>query len=646
MAWPFSTRKQREALTASVSVVPHSKNSPLGGGFGAKKQSDRAWQADAWLFYHDLGEVRFCARYIGNALSRCRFYVGTRDHPGDPVTPISDADKAEDKKYRDLLTRVRGRDGTFTSLIQVYGIQQFVAGESFLVAEDGLDGERWEFLSTSELRRLSRNQGTKQIVTEQVPEYARIHPDGSEVEITDNSVVLRFWNRDPEFRERADSPLRPVLDICEALHTAQAMQTAGDRSRLATAGLLLVPAEADLPKTPLTDNAGGLSQPQRLMLLDELLEAMTTAMTDPGSVVSLVPIIVEARSDIIDKFVHLNFNREIDATIVPRIDHLIRRLAQGLDIPPEKLLGQGEINHWSSWQVSEETVSAHVAPMAASFCEDLTVGFLRPTLAAMGVKDLDRYAIGFDPSELIVSPNRADHGFMLWDRDMIKGDAAIRAAGFDPEEKPDMSEIIQKILIERAKNPHNPDPGADIAALLGQQPPPTGAEKNVIGVDPTQQPAHNPQVPEQDPKAQGRPPNGGAKPAQADSQDAKDAQRRGTPATRPGTTVPAPNGGVNAKPSTSGAGKKGARGIKKTAVIDQMVLACDEAVREISEGRSELAARTLLRDKLILFTDEQAAVLVVDGVVRAHKYGRSAAEVSEIAAVLCETAVMDHGYVP
>jgi hypothetical protein len=33
----------------------------------------------------------------------------------------------------------------------------------------------------------------------------------------------------------------------------------------------------------------------------------------------------------------------------------VERLAIGLDMPPEVLLGLGDSNHWSAWQVDEQT---------------------------------------------------------------------------------------------------------------------------------------------------------------------------------------------------------------------------------------------------------------------------------------------------
>lgn len=497
------------ALQGSVTTVDVTAS----GGVAARKSRDDSWQKEAWATFHDLGEVRFCARYVGNMLARCQFYVGTRESPGSPLVPIPDDATGDDAIMRDQLERIKGRDGTFASLVRMFGIQQFVSGESYLVAEEGLEGERWEILSTSEMRRIEKKTPSGGKVVDDPyqatgPQFEKVSPDGTVIEISPSSVVLRLYQRDPEFRQRADSPLRPVLDLCEALRVAQLMQTAGDRSRLASSGVWLIPTGANLPKTEQNNLNGPLKQPARLELLDQIMEAVNAVMANPGSPQAIIPVMVEVD----DKFIqsmHLGpvrFDREVDKTISLRIDHLIRRLAQALDIPPEVLLGLGDLNHWSAWQVAEATIGAHIMPMGENFCEDLVFGFLRPSADLLKIQDLDKYGIGCDPTVLIVAPDKADHAFKLYDRFELSAEYLLEATGFDESMIPELDEIIKRIEIARAVNIRNPDPGADIAALEGKAPPPTGQEKPVAG-DPNK--TINPRVAEPSPDSA---PDGQAQP--------------------------------------------------------------------------------------------------------------------------------------
>ena len=415
------------------------------------------WQEQAWRYYADLGEVRYAAGFIGHSLGRCRFFVGTIERPGDPPTPIDQDSDTVDQGIAQILDRLKGRDGTLAGLIRVYGKQQFVAGESYLIGSEGLDGETWEMLSPSELRKAAKSVG-----------YERL-PDGTNVQLLNaDSIVLRLWQRHPQFAMLADSPMRGVLDICESLRVAQAMQNVIDKSRLATAGVLLVPAEADLPTIPADP---GDQRGPRLRLADQILEAMEEAITDPTSASALVPIIVQVRGDTIDQFQRIGFERSQDETIADRIDHLIRRLAQGIDLPPERLLGMGDTNHWSVWGISEDTVRTHIAPVAESFCEDITHGFLHPSiLAAYPGVDLSRYVVWFDTSQLVLNLNRGKDAVLAFDRYGLSWAALRRELAFSEEDAPDDDEIQRRAKLATSKAPAA---GASGPEDVQKGPPPT-----------------------------------------------------------------------------------------------------------------------------------------------------------------------------
>lgn len=433
--------KRDDSLVASVSILRDGRGQ--GTRSTPKKSKDRDWQAEAWRFYHEVGEVRFAARYIGNSLARVRFFVGKRERPGAPIEPIDDTAAGDDAIARDCIDRLKGRDGTFQSLVRDYGTQQFIAGESWLVGVDrDKPDEKWEFISTTEHRRLEANVATK-AVTKQ--------PGDDSAEEPADAIVARFWQRDPEDRSRADSSLRPVLDICDALQTAQQMQVAADRSRIASAGIVFIPAEASLPKTPVTESDGPNARPH-LTLLDEMLDVMAQAMDDPGSAAAVVPILVEMKGDLIQKIDHLRFDREVDKTIAERIDHHIRRLAQGLDLVPEKLLGVGDTNHWTAWNIDENTVMAHVVPLAVSFAEDMSVGFLRPTLAAAGEfhGDPAEYAVWYDVTDLVVSPNRTEDAKWAYEHLVIDTVTMSEVLGFTPDNAPLPDEINRVLAIRQA----------------------------------------------------------------------------------------------------------------------------------------------------------------------------------------------------
>lgn len=448
----------QRSLTASASIVRDGPARQDQRGSAAQSRSpDAEWQADAWRAYHNCGEVRFSARYVAHGLSRVRFFVGRRTAPGEPPEPVpeDEIDKGDAKVVLETFRKLRGRDGTFASLVVDYGIQQFVAGESWLVGADRGQNtedrrERWEFLSNTEHERLKRQRAAARA------ENAKAGPSDKADEPPD-AVVVRCWTRDPEDRSRCDSSLRAVLDIVEALMTAQQMQTATDRSRLATAGLLLMPLEGDLAKTVREVNGENVTE---LNLVNDLVEAASAVMDDPSSPQAALPIVLEMKAEAITAAKHLRFDREIDKTITGRIEHLVKRLGQGLDIAPEKLTGLGSANHWSAWAIDEQVVQVHIAPMAWQLAEDLTAGFLYRALKAAGVQDPDEWAIGADVTSLVEAPSRADNAKWAFDNLLIDGETAVVALGFAATAMPDPEEINRQIAIRRTLN--GGDPGKPV----------------------------------------------------------------------------------------------------------------------------------------------------------------------------------------
>src|SRR4051794_27966090 len=109
---------RRRAITASGTTLPPGKTQ-------MQMRPDpevEVIQTRAWRSYRTIGEVRFVARYMGNSMARTRFFVGQRDNPAAPITEIDDTATGDDQTAREQLQRIRGRDGTFASLVRTYGV--------------------------------------------------------------------------------------------------------------------------------------------------------------------------------------------------------------------------------------------------------------------------------------------------------------------------------------------------------------------------------------------------------------------------------------------------------------------------------------------------------------------------------------------
>lgn len=445
------------------------------GAAKAIKASRQQWQHDAWSYRDSLGEIRFAGRYVGNALSRIRLFAAVDPQNGQEPIPIEDAVLREGETpqdftlrtglsepveaslaeaARDELARIRSQQGGTAALLATYGENMFVAGECYLVAEDEREvtndrgevvetvPEQWDIRSTDELT-LS-GSGKWEVKTS---------PSGQGRELPDESLVVRFWNRHPRWGNLADSSMRGVLDDCDELVVLKKEIKGLSKSRLAGAGVLFIAQELSFgPDDPTED--GSSETDEQDPFVKDLTDAAAAAIKDEDSAAVAVPVVARVPAKFVKRgegWEHWAPERPFDAQAIERRSELRTSISTGLDIPAEVLTGKAGLNHWSAWQVDEETYKAHVDPTTIGLCDGLTVAVLRPALIARGIKadTLSRVVVWRDPSALVVRPNRFADAQLAHDRFVIS-DAALRdAGGFSDADAPDDDELSRRVGVKK-----------------------------------------------------------------------------------------------------------------------------------------------------------------------------------------------------
>jgi hypothetical protein len=332
-------------------------------------------------------------------------------------------------------------------LLSTYGRLMFLTGETYLLVtrDPETDEEAWEFLSTDELRIDASGTYTRQNAPNiGASSFTAPPDDGFEPLADDQAVAYRIWRRHPRYSALADSTMQGVLDICEELLLLTQVIRARARSRIAGSGILLVPNNVGPPPPEVVPDEDPLEDP----FVADLVEAMTAPIADEGSASSVVPMLVRGEQEALDAVRHLQL---VDPTqLYPETGlrmELIRRLAIGLDLPPEILLGLQDSNHWSAWQVDEQTWKAHLQPIAQYLVDDLSSAYYRPSLRDAGIADWQRYAIAYDPAEVINHPDRTTDAKDLHDRAVIGDEALREAAGFDDDDAPSEEEVARRVGI-------------------------------------------------------------------------------------------------------------------------------------------------------------------------------------------------------
>jgi hypothetical protein len=432
-----STQKRRSVTIASASLVR-----PSGGP--RRSRPRQAWQDEAWRYRRTVPELGFAIRWLSKGLSRCNLFVGEQIPGTGDAVPVDHAPRLA----LDVLARLHGGPSGQKEMLRRMAVHLSVPGETWLVGIDpGADGNssgddvRWVTASDREWRQ-SGDSGTL------------LDPeDGHPIKIdlaaeTSGAQVVRLWQPDDEKGWLASSALQSCLDVLGVIEGLHRRIKVDIDSRLAGAGILIVPTSATIPN-PRSSEGGDVAPLHEDPFVDALMQGMLLPIQDPDDVSALVPLVVKVPIEAIDKIKHISFATEFDKNLASNLQNELKRFAIGADLPAEIVTGGlAEANHWSGWLIDEVGVKLFVAPLGGTICDALTQQILWPALRAAGERDPERWVIGLDTSELDQRPNKATEAAELHSRGKLADVALLRESGFGPEDMPDDTER-QRWLLER-----------------------------------------------------------------------------------------------------------------------------------------------------------------------------------------------------
>lgn len=437
---------RRQQFEATVYATPHARVAAATrltmrkGEDKKPPRDDTNWQNRAWLWYDTIGEYRYACAWVGNLLSRALLFVTENGKP----TTNDDAMQAMDSLFG-------GHDGQREMLRQL-GIQFTVAGEAYIVGEDGGEdpGDRWWVVAASEISKAGEvwKVGKKEI---------------------NDPLVMRLWRPHPRANNKPDSPSRAILPILSEIDGLTKHVSAQIDSRLAGAGILLLPDGISFATTASSSGGDHNVTGELDPFLEELMETMMLAIRDRSDASALVPIILQAPGEHLDKVRHVTFSTPLDEQSIELRKEAIRRLALGMDMPPEILTGTGEINHWGAWQVEEASIKAHTEPLLHIITDSLTEGYLRPYLEGAGMTEEEarNFTIQADTSSMRLRPNRSKEAIELYDRAMLSREATVRENGFDEADMMDDGEKRDFFTQKVASGSTTPELVAEALRILG-----------------------------------------------------------------------------------------------------------------------------------------------------------------------------------
>ncbi|HWF25161.1 MAG TPA: hypothetical protein VG275_06930 [Solirubrobacteraceae bacterium] len=414
----------------------------------------QGWQSDAWNYRDAIGELRYAVNFLANCSARMRIFpacypeggesdlpVALEEVPGIPEQVISTCAQA----IQDL------GNGRMAISGMMHGVStnKSVAGEFYLLGrtDPQTSEERWSVRSVDELVVYDDVWHLREIPDDRqngIIPWIKLEP-----ELT---VISRCWTPHPRFQLLADSPFKAMLDDCESLTILRRMIRATGRSRLASRGLLLVPDELSL-KLPLDDD----SDPEADPFMAALSQAMMAPMANEGTADGVVPIVIRGPADALEKMRLLEMAQSFDERASKTREEMLGVLATTFDLPKEVILGIVDLNHWSAWQVDDNTFRHHVEPHVIGCCDDLSGAYFRPYLLAAGIEEqwVNRLVLWYDPTELVTHPDRAADAQKLYDAMALSGKSLRAATGFTEEDAPTVQELEMRRVMDIRALPLN-----------------------------------------------------------------------------------------------------------------------------------------------------------------------------------------------
>lgn len=445
--------------TAAASVIRFKDS-----GWKQWKFGSSIWQLEAWRHYDRCGELHAVSNAVANMISRVELAIHKKvDGQAGP--------RADKPAIAALSETIYGGPEQRPELLRLAGLNLFVAGEFFNYIESPADDtvDRWMVLSVTQIKRAA---GSSTLT------FARPHDYGGGVVEYDpdskskDAMLIRAWTQHGQLSDHPDSSVRAAIVVLNLIEQYDKRSSAQNDSRLAGAGVMFLPDSFDFPSAPDQTPADAFEA--------RVGTEMGKTLSDPGNARSLVPVMATVGGEDIDKIKWLTFETPLDEQTKDRLDQCIRRLALDLDVPPELLLGVGDMNHWSAWQSEESTIKTFVAPLAARICHALTIGWMRTMLEAIG-EDPDEYMVWFDTSPLTVRPDRQADAVALWQLGLLSDEAVRKAGNWDESDAHDEESYKRWIITQSIlKNPALiSDP--NFGGAVGITATPAAAEQPAIG---------------------------------------------------------------------------------------------------------------------------------------------------------------------
>lgn len=413
------------------------------------RKKGRSAGARPWKWYQSIPEVHYgvsrSARIAGYA--RLKPHLANAD--GSPGAA------ADDPVVLEAVRAIYSPFGGTRQLVARYYTLAKVPGEMHLIRcrDDQGSPDGYDFISSDELDVDDIDQGRL---------WRNTLPAGAGVSSADRSLtripidpddyICRVWVPSAQYVDLTDSPLSAADALCSQLDLLTKSTIARLKSRLAQAGVMLIPTELVAADTRSPEERARAYDPDPLV--DRIYSAWVKAIRSNDDPSSVVPHILRGPAAALEQVRLLFSDREIMATDMQLRGELINRILMGLDSQQDAVKGVGEnTNHWGAWAASDEERRVAVMPDLETMAWVLTRGVFHEQLREAGVANWQDYMLYPDLSAASSRSNQSEDGRQLHDRGAMSDKALRRVSGINDSDAPDDAEFVRWVG-RQTKNPY------------------------------------------------------------------------------------------------------------------------------------------------------------------------------------------------
>jgi hypothetical protein len=401
--------------------------------------------ASAWDWYGKLGEIRYGvsrAARVGGYAELGVYKVSPSGEIGEQVT-TGLAGEIADTLYSPY-GGVRGLVERFLTLMAI-------PADSYLIESE--DGDGYDFVSADELKfpdqtlmgNVQSGTGVNRIT---LPAQSGFGESPADERISPSKFIGRVWRPSSRFVDLPDSPMAALDTECELLHLLVLGIRAKLLSRLASNGIVYIPAEVNEVRSAAPSGEPGEFHNNKV--LDDVIRAAVYSARNPNSPEAAIPIFMTGPGINAEQFRHFVLDQSLYETDMQLRAELRDTILVGLDVQPSQVKGSGETNHWGSWSDAEDELRIAVKPNLETMCWALTRLVLRKKMLEANRKpgEIEGLCVWYDLSRGSSHQNVAEDARQLSDRIMLSPGAAREASGFEERHAPTDIEYIRMVGIK------------------------------------------------------------------------------------------------------------------------------------------------------------------------------------------------------